>query len=127
MYAKTLLFQPKKKISTVDQDFIDGRLQDLGPDHFVLREVPSKAMQIDLKQRYQSAKEMSEVLDSKSYNMVQARQDLVALFQGKHSSYGWQWSAQSKNLFWGKEHCWFLYCFASSHAGHLGIVFGKSR
>lgn len=71
----------KKELSAVDQNFIDGRLQDLGPDHFVLREVLSKAMSVDLQHRYQSAKEMSEVLDTKSYNMVQARQDLVALYQ----------------------------------------------
>ena len=78
---KPFFSNQKKEMSSVDQDYINERLQDLGADHFVLREVLSKAMKIDLKQRYQTAKEMSEILDTKSYNMVQARQDLVALYQ----------------------------------------------
>lgn len=71
----------KKEIQSLTQESIDGRLQDLGPDHFVLREILSKAMHVDLHQRFKTAKEMSEMLDGKSHNMVQARQDLVALYQ----------------------------------------------
>ena len=78
---KPFFSNQKKDMPHVDQAFIDERLQELGPDHFVLREVLAKAMQIDLSRRYKTAKEMSEVLDTKSFNMVQARQDLVALYQ----------------------------------------------
>ena len=120
---KPFFSNQKKELSAVDQDFIDGRLQDLGPDHFVLREVLSKAMNVDLQQRYQSAKEMSEVLDTKSYNMVQARQDLVALYQDiLHRGGG---SSKHENLLWDEQHCWILYCFASSYAYHLGLYLGN--
>lgn len=63
------------------QSFIDERLQELSAEHFGLREILSQALQINPNERFSSAKEMSEALDTKSYNMVQARQDLVSLHQ----------------------------------------------
>jgi len=95
----------KKEIKAgFHQKDIAERLQNLPPDHLELREILSNALRIDLKKRYPSAKEMSEALDAKSLNMVQARQELVSLYQriqgykDQSPSQAKKESAESKNL-----------------------------